>query len=145
MSNTWTLTPSAGLRFTNMKFDTYSETASDSVFDPLRFSGLSGNNVTALAGVRMMGYIAPKVGVVASVGVEQDLSTGASHLTATGLDSFSHRINISGSNKTHGNFGAGTWYEMTNATSIGVNVNYRTNVTDNNNALSGMVTLKAGF
>jgi len=141
----WTFTPSVGVKYANTKLNAYSESTGASVIDPMSYTGFSTDTVAALAGVRVLGYIAPKVGVFGSAGVEHDISSKGGSLTATGLDSFSHQLNIANSSKTRANLAAGAWYEVSKSAQIGLSAGYRTGVANSTNVWSGMVSVKAGF
>jgi hypothetical protein len=102
INDRWIASPFAGLRYTKIKANSYSERATDSVTAPLTYADLIQKTSTMLAGLKILGDIDTKASVYGSLGLELDVknkdtkyvATGVSGLTSIETDGYS-RWNVS--------------------------------------------------
>jgi hypothetical protein len=74
--------PYFALRHTSIEQDAYTETG---VTTPLTYSALNNRTTSALMGVKFKHALTPKVNLIGSLGIEQDLRNKTDQLTATGI------------------------------------------------------------
>lgn len=79
------LTPYAGIRYSKVNRDGYTEASSADVTAPLTYAALAQEQTTALLGLRAFTQLGQKVTAYAGVGVEQDLSYKGGNYSATGV------------------------------------------------------------
>jgi hypothetical protein len=79
------LTPYAGIRYSKVNRDGYTEASSADVTAPLTYASLAQEQTTALLGLRAFTQLGQKVTAYAGVGVEQDLSYKGGNYSATGV------------------------------------------------------------
>jgi hypothetical protein len=78
--------PYAGLRYTHLKQDGYTETTTDTVTDPLTVAALKDKSATALLGVKVHRNLTDKATLTGQLGIEQDLYHKVDNYSATDLN-----------------------------------------------------------
>lgn len=82
----WMASPYAGIRYSKVKRDGYTESLTADVTTPLTYADLSQKTTTALVGMRLNGQVAEKTYLMGSIGLEQDLNHDVNHYAAIGVD-----------------------------------------------------------
>lgn len=140
----WTASPYAGVRYTRVKANGYTEATTD-VTAPLTYAALTQESYTALAGLKLMGRVASKVGTFISAGVEQDFRNRGNNYSVTGVDGLTDIAFNSNIKKTRPTASLGAWYDIDKAQRISLSGMYRTEAFSSVNSLSGMLTYTTGF
>ncbi len=78
--------PYAGLRYTHLKQDGYTEATSTTVTDPLTVAALRDKGTTALLGVKINRNLTDKATLTGQLGLEQDLYHKVDNYSATDLN-----------------------------------------------------------
>lgn len=92
LTDTTTVVPYLGLRYTRIKANAYTENTTNNVTSPLSYNAMVQNNFSAIGGVSVHSLLAEKLTGTASVGIQQSLKfsmddyQGTSGIT--GLESF---------------------------------------------------------
>jgi probable HAF family extracellular repeat protein len=123
VTDSWTASPLLGIKTTQVSRSGYTETAGATF--PISYNTVNQLATTAYAGAKIFGYVAPKVSIGASAGIEQDLSSN--------IDSYSGSIYFLGAfnqaapaiQKTRAFVAANTdyWIEKNQRVSLGVYYN----------------------
>ena len=119
--------PYAGLRYTHLKQNGYTEDTTDAVTDPLTVASLKDKSASALLGLKMNHNITEKASITAQVGLEQDLyhkvdNYSATDLNASDLNSVAFNSNIK---RTRPVASIGASYDVTKTQRASATINYQ--------------------
>jgi outer membrane autotransporter protein len=123
ISDRWSATPYAGIRYSRIKAHGYSETLNnDRVTTPLTFADLTQKSTTALLGAKLHTQINDRLNILASVGMERDLHyTGGRYLGTGDVETSSIEFNPN-SNQTRMNASIGAYFDVAKKQRIGANI-----------------------
>lgn len=145
MNDSWTAKPYAGVRYLTIKRDSYTEASSDTVQNPLSYSGLKQETTSAIAGVRFNGRLAPKVMASLNAGLEHDLHHSIDDYRATGVDGLGSIDMNSQKDRTRPTAGMGIAYDVADKQRVAANVQYRKEVFMSESSTTGQITYTIGF
>ena len=120
--------PYAGLRYTHLKQDGYTEaTVTSSVDNPLTVAALRDKSATALLGVKINRSLTDKATLTAQLGLEQDVHHKVGNYSATNsnigdLDSVAFNSNIK---RTRPVASIGAFYDVTKTQRASATINYQ--------------------
>jgi hypothetical protein len=104
--------PYVGLRYTQNNMAGYTESSSASVTAPLTYSAVNTNATTVVAGLGANYKLMPDITLLASAGLENDLSTSNGTYSATGLYGI-NPINFNANPvRTRATASAGAYYDL---------------------------------
>ena len=119
------VSPYAGLRYTQNNMGGYTEGSSAAVTAPLSYSAVNTNATTLVAGLGANYKVMPDVALLASAGVENDLSTSNGNYTATGLYGLNSINFNSNPVRTRATATLGAYYDLAKNQRVGINGIYR--------------------
>jgi hypothetical protein len=119
--------PYAGLRYTHLKQDGYTEDTTDTVTNPLTVAALRDKGITALLGVKVNRSLTDKATLTAQLGLEQDVHHNVGNYSAThsdigNLDSVAFNSNIK---RTRPVASIGAFYDVTKTQRASATINYQ--------------------
>jgi len=141
----WLATPYAGLEYTNITRDAYTEQTSTSVTDPLTFNKLVDGATTAVGGVSVKKKFTPRLTLNASAGAEFDLARDAGTDAATStLGSTTARFDAD-ARRFRGTASFGGAFETLPNQAIVAGVTYREESFDGVNTVGVTAAYQIGF
>ncbi len=119
--------PYAGLRYTHLKQDSYTEDTTDTVTNPLTVAALRDKSSAALLGVKINRSLTDKATLTAQLGLEQDLHHKVGQYSATNSDigdlsSVAFNSNIK---RTRPVASLGAFYDVTKTQRASATINYQ--------------------
>jgi len=119
--------PYAGLRYTHLKQNSYTEETTDTVTDPLAVAALRDKSATALLGVKVNRSLTDKATLTAQLGLEQDLYHKVDHYSATDLNGSDLTAVAFNSNikRTRPVASLGAFYDVTKTQRASATINYQ--------------------
>lgn len=106
---------------------------------------MSQATTTATTSVRFNGQFGDKVNVMASAGVESDLSRNTSDYTATGVDNLTPLVFNQNIHHVRPVAQAGMSYAIDKRQTVSANLLYRQEAFDSSNSTTGMFTYQIGL
>ena len=115
--------PFIGMRNSRIKTNGYSETLNnDTVTAPLTFADLTQKSTTALLGAKLQTQLNDRLNILASLGLEHDMSYKGGRYFGTGdVETSSIDFNPN-SNHTRMNASLGAYFDVTKKHRIGANI-----------------------
>lgn len=139
------LSPYAGLRYVNIRRDSYTETLTSTVTTPLTYDSLSQETTSALLGVNLHAQITSKVMALGSFGIEHDIARRIDDYSATGVENL-ESINFDDNSKRTRLVGSlGLAYRIKQNHQVSGQVVYREESYGNKSTTTAMLTYTAGF
>ncbi|CAM8376827.1 autotransporter outer membrane beta-barrel domain-containing protein [Candidatus Methylopumilus planktonicus] len=119
--------PYAGLRYTHLKQDGYTEDTTDTVTNPLTVAALRDKGITALLGVKVNRSLTDKATLTAQLGLEQDLHHKVGNYSATDLNGSDLTAIAFNSNikRTRPVASIGAFYDVTKTQRASATINYQ--------------------
>lgn len=125
LSNQALITPYIGIRYTDIKRNAYSEAATDSVTQPLKYAALSQKATTVLAGSNFEVPLMSKLNLTGNLGVEKDVQFKADNYVATGVDGLEPIRFIDKHNDVRAVASLGLKYNFAANQQLSIQANYR--------------------
>lgn len=119
------VSPYAGLRYTQNNMGGYTEGSSASVTAPLTYSAVNTNATTFVAGLGANYKVMPDVTLLASAGLENDLTTSNGTYSATGLYGLNSISFNSSPVRTRATASAGAYYDLAKNQRVSLNYIFR--------------------
>ena len=118
--------PYAGLRYTHLKQDGYTEAMTDAVTDPLTVAAIRDKGTTALLGVKINRSLTDKATLTAQLGLEQDVYHKVDQYSATDLNGNELTAIAFNSNikRTRPVASIGAFYDVTKTQRASATINY---------------------
>lgn len=145
LNSTFLASPYVGLRYTNIKRNGYTESASASVTTPLTYSTLSQESTSLLLGVNLAAQVASALTVSGTVGVETDTSQKISNYSASGVTDLGSIQFNNDTRRTRAVASASVAYQVGKAQQISAQLVYREEAYGSTSTATGMLTYSAGF
>ena len=139
--------PYAGLRYTHLKQNSYTEATSDSVTDPLTVAALKDRSATALLGVKVNRSLTDKATLTAQLGLEQDLYHKVDNYSATDLNGSDLTAVAFNSNikRTRPVASLGAFYDVTKTQRASATLNYTQLPFQSTSSVTGYFNYTIGF
>ena len=137
--------PYVGLRYTQNNMGGYTEGSSASVTAPLTYSAVNTNATTIVAGLGANYKVMPDVTLLASAGLENDLSTSNGNYSATGLYGLNSINFNSNPVRTRATASAGAYYDLAKNQRISLNYIFRQEQFQGVNTNSAFLTYAIGL
>jgi hypothetical protein len=140
--------PYAGLRYTHLKQDGYTEaTVAGSVEDPLTVALLKDRSATALLGVKINRSLTDKATLTAQLGLEQDLHHKVDQYSATDLNGSDLTAIAFNSNikRTRPVASLGAFYDVTKTQRASATINYQQTPFQSTGSATAYLNYMIGF
>jgi uncharacterized protein YhjY with autotransporter beta-barrel domain len=139
------ITPFGAFRYTKTKAKGYTETATDTVTEPLTYADLIQESSTLLAGLKVLTHVDNQASFYGSLGLELDVSNKDSGYSVTGMNdltsiNFNPEIRILRPTATLGGS-----YQFSDEQQVNLKASYRKESFDDVHALSVMMTYGISF
>lgn len=139
------VSPYVGIRYIQNRMNGYVEATNSNVTAPLTYSALNTDATTAIAGVAVKYQLDPTVALLASAGVENDLSINNGTYSATGVNGLT-AINFNANPaKTRATFSAGAHYDIDKRQRVSLTGIYREEAYRSVNTTAVFATYMVGF
>jgi uncharacterized protein with beta-barrel porin domain len=139
--------PYAGLRYTHLKQNGYTEETTDTVTDPLTAAALKDKSATALLGVKVNRNLTDKATLTAQLGLEQDLHHKVDNYSATDLNGSDLTAVAFNSNikRTRPVASLGAFYDVTKTQRASATINYQQTPFQSTGSATAYVNYMIGF
>jgi hypothetical protein len=139
--------PYAGLRYTHLKQDGYTEDTTVVVIDPLTVAALRDKGTTALLGVKVNRSLTDKATLTAQLGLEQDLHHKVDNYSATDLNGSELTAIAFNSNikRTRPLASLGAFYDVTKTQRASATINYQQLPFQSTGSATAYVNYMIGF
>ena len=139
--------PYAGLRYTHLKQDGYTEDTSDTVTDPLTVDALRDKGTTALLGIKVNRSLTDKATLTAQFGLEQDLHHKVGNYSATDLNGSELTAIAFNSNikRTRPLASLGAFYDVTKTQRASATINYQQTAFQSTGSVTAYFNYMIGF
>jgi hypothetical protein len=139
--------PYAGLRYTHLKQDGYTEATTDAVTDPLTIASIKDRSASALLGVKVNRTLTDKATLTGQLGLEQDLYHKVDNYQATSLnnDALSPIAFNGNVKRTRPVASAGAFYDVTKTQRASATINYQQTPFQSTSSVTGYFNYTIGF
>jgi autotransporter-associated beta strand protein len=141
----WMATPYLGIRYTKVASSAYNEQGSSTVTTPLYYDALIEETTTTLAGIRVRGILANRIGLFGSIGAEQDINNHGDNYSASGINGLNPITLNPNIQKTRAVATVGSYYEIDKTQRLSFNMIYRQEAFQSTNTLSSLLAYTVGF
>lgn len=125
LGNRAVISPYAGLRYTQNNMGAYTETTSGVVTVPLSYDALNTNATTVVAGLGANYKASENLGLLGSIGLENDLNTNNGTYAVSGLNGLNSLSFNPNPVRTRATASAGAYYDLAKAHRVALNYIYR--------------------
>jgi len=139
------VSPYVGIRYTQNRMNSYVEATNSNVTAPLTYTALNTDATTAIAGVGVKYQLDSKMTLLASAGVESDLSNNHGTYSATGITGLTAISFNANPAKTRATFSAGAHYDIDKRQRISLTGIYREEAYRSVNTMALFATYRVGL
>lgn len=141
----WSAQTYAGLRYLSLNRESYSESTTEDVANPLSYLALSQETTSATVGVRLNNQITPKLTASLNAGIEYDINHNIDDYHATGVDDLGSIDMDSQTDVTRPAAGLGLSYNMNKQQRISVAVQHRKEIFMSESSTTGQLAYIMSF
>ena len=147
VTNSFSVVPYAGLRYTRVNTGAYTENSSANVTLPLSYSAMAQNTFSAIGGVGFRVGLSENLTGTTSIGIQQNLKYSMSNYQVTsaivGLESFS--VAMPGNVNSMATATAGLMYDINKRERLGINILWQQQPFIATNTTTALATYTIGF
>lgn len=139
----WAVSPYVGLRHVRVERDGYTEAGT--ITAPLTYAGLTETSTQLLLGANVAGQVAPRLTLLAGLGVEHDIKHRTSDYSATGVAGLTPFAFNDDLQRTRPVVSVGVKYDLQRNMQLGAQLVYRKEAFGSTSTTTGLVSFTAGF